>query len=81
MLEILNGGQWQALKLKQFEDYKKANKSLFSDKTKDLEPYIYKHMKKQFREGASKTNKKAIGAGFIRKEDAELGGSFFGLNI
>lgn len=72
--------QWQAMKIKQFEDYKKANKDIFNGKTKDLEPYIYKHMKKQFKEGASRTNKKAIEAGFIKKEDARLGGSFFGLN-
>lgn len=72
--------QWQALKLKQFEDYKKANKEIFNNNTKGLNRYLYKHIKKQFKEGASKTNKEAIQSGFIKKEDSQLGGSFFGLN-
>lgn len=72
--------QWQALKIKQFEDYKKANKEIFNNTTKDLNKYIYKHIKEQFKEGASRTNKKAIQAGFVKKEDSQLGGSFFGLN-
>ena len=72
--------QWQALKLKQFEDYKKANKEIFNNNTKGLNRYLYKHIKEQFKEGASRTNKKAIKAGFIKKEDSQLGGSFFGLN-
>lgn len=72
--------QWQALKIKQFEDYKKANKEIFNNNTKRLNRYLYRHIKKQFREGASRTNKKAIQSGFIKKEDSQLGGSFFGLN-
>lgn len=72
--------QWQALKIKQFEEYKNANKEMFNEKTKGLNRYIYKHIKDQFKEGASKTNKEAIKAGFIKKEDSQLGGSFFGLN-
>ena len=72
--------QWQALKIKQFEDYKKMNKEIFNNTTKTLNKYIYKHMKAQFKEGASRTNKKAIQSGFIKKEDSQLGGSFFGLN-
>lgn len=72
--------QWQALKIKQFEDYKRANKEIFNEKTKGLNRYIYKHIKDQFKEGASRTNQKAIQSGFIKKEDSQLGGSFFGLN-
>lgn len=72
--------QWQALKIKQFEDYKKANKEIFHNNTKGLNRYLYKHIKKQFKEGASRTNKEAIKSGFIKKEDSQLGGSFFGLN-
>lgn len=75
-----NWPQWQALKIKQFEDYKKANKDIFEEKTKPLNKYLYKHIKKQFKEGASRTNKEATKAGFIKKEDSQLGGSFFGLN-
>lgn len=72
--------QWQALKIKQFEDYKKANKEIFHNNTKGLNRYLYKHIKKQFKEGASRTNKEAIKSGSIKKEDSQLGGSFFGLN-
>lgn len=72
--------QWQALKLKQFEDYKKANKEIFNNNTKGLNRYLYKHIKQQFKEGAGRTNKQAIQSGIIRKEDLQLGGSFFGLN-
>ena len=72
--------QWQALKLKQFEDYKKANKEIFNNNTKVLNRYLYKHIKKQFKEGAGRTNKQAIQSGIIKKEDLQLGGSFFGLN-
>lgn len=75
-----NWPQWQALKIKQFEDYKNANKEIFNEKTKGLNRHIYKHIKDQFKEGASRTNKEAIKAGFIKKEDSQLGGSFFGLN-
>lgn len=72
--------QWQALKIKQFEDYKKANKEIFNNNTKGLNRYLYKHIKQQFKEGASRTNKNAIKTGLIKKEDSQLGGSFFGLN-
>lgn len=72
--------QWQALKIKQFEDYKKANKEIFNNNTKGLNKYLYKHIKEQFKEGAGRTNKQAIQSGIIRKEDSQLGGSFFGLN-
>lgn len=72
--------QWQALKLKQFEDYKKANKEIFNNNTKGLNRYLYKHIKQQFKEGAGRTNKQAIQSGIIRKEDSQLSGSFFGLN-
>lgn len=72
--------QWQALKIKQFEDYKKTNKEIFNNNTKGLNKYLYKHIKKQFKEGAGRTNKQAIQSGIIRKEDSQLGGSFFGLN-
>lgn len=75
-----NWPQWQTLKIKQFEEYKQANKEMFNKKTKGLNRYLYKHIKLQFKEGASKTNKEAIKTGFIRKEDSQLGGSFFGLN-
>lgn len=72
--------QWQALKIKQFEDYKKANKEIFNNNTRGLNRYLYKHIKEQFKEGASRTNKEAIKSGFIKREDSQLGGSFFGLN-
>lgn len=72
--------QWQALKIKQFEDYKKANKEIFNNNAKGLNRYLYKHIKEQFKEGAGKTNKQAIQSGIIRNEDSQLGGSFFGLN-
>lgn len=69
--------QWQALKIKQFEDYKKVNKEIFNNTTKGLNKYIYKHIKDQFQEGASRTNKKAIQAGFIKKEDSRVRWVFF----
>ena len=72
--------QWQALKIKQFEDYKKTNKEIFNNNTKGLNKYLYKHIKEQFKEGASRTNKQAIQLGIVKKEDSQLGGSFFGLN-
>ncbi len=75
-----NWPQWQAIKIKQFEDYKKANKEIFDNNTKNLNRYVYKQIKQQFKEGASRTNKNAIKTGFIKKEDSQLGGSFFGLN-
>lgn len=75
-----NWTQWQAIKIKQFEDYKKANKEIFDNNTKNLNRYVYKQIKQQFKEGASRTNKNAIKTGFIKKEDSQLGGSFFGLS-
>ena len=72
--------QWQTLKIKQFEDYKKANKEIFNNNTKGLNRYLYKHIKEQFKEGAGRTNKQAIQSGIIKNEDSQLGGSFFGLN-
>lgn len=65
--------QWQAIKLKQFEDYKKENKKIFDNYSNTIfDNYVYKSLKKQFKEGASKTNKKAIKAGIIRKEDSRV---------
>lgn len=75
-----NWTQWQAIKLKQIQDYKQANAEVFESNTKGFNRYIYKHIKQQFKEGASKANKEALKAGVIKKEDAQLGGSFFGLN-
>lgn len=75
-----NWPQWQALKIKQFEEYKDANNDIFNKKTKGLNRHIYKHIKDQFKEGASRTNKEAIKLGVIKEEDSQLGGSFFGLN-
>lgn len=75
-----NWPQWQALKLKQLQEYKEANKEMFNEETKGLDKYLYKHIKQQFKEGASRINKEAIKSGFIKKEDSQLGGSFFGLN-
>lgn len=78
--EGFNWPQWQALKLKELHKYKKENKEIFNNHTKGFNRNIYKHIKSQFKEGASRTNKEAIKAGFINKEDSQLGGSFFGLN-
>lgn len=72
--------QWQALKLKQLEDFRKNNKKVFKKYNKQINFFTKIRMKKQFREGASRTNKKAIKAGIIKKEDSQLSGSFFGLN-
>lgn len=72
--------QWQALKLKQLEDFRKNNKDIFKKYNKDIDYATKKEMKKQFREGASRTNKGALKAGIIKKEDSQLSGSFFGLN-
>jgi len=72
--------QWQAMKLKQLQEYKEANKQIFNEKAKPLDRYLYNHIKQQFREGASRTNKDAIKKGIIKKEDSQLSGSFFGLN-
>lgn len=75
-----NWPQWQALKLKQLEEYRKDNKELFKGFNKQINIWTKIRMKKQFREGASRTNKDAIKKGIIRKKDSQLGGSFFGLN-
>lgn len=72
--------QWQALKLKQIEDFRKSNKEAFKGFNKQINIWTKLQMKKQFREGARRTVKKAIKAGKIKKEDSQLGGSFFGLN-
>ena len=72
--------QWQALKLKQLEDFRKNNKDIFKGYNKQIKFFTKIQMKKQFREGASRTNKQAIKAGIIKKEDSQLSGSFFGLN-
>lgn len=75
-----NWPQWQALKLKQLEDFKKNNQDIFKSYNQDIKYATKIQMKKQFREGASRTNKEAIKAGIIKKEDSQLSGSFFGLN-
>lgn len=75
-----NWPQWQALKLKQLEDFRKNNQEIFKNYNKDIKYATKIQMKKQFREGASRTNKQAIKAGIIKKEDSQLSGSFFGLN-
>lgn len=72
--------QWQTMKLKQLEDFRKNNKEIFKKYNKQINFFTKIRMKKQFREGASRTNKKAIRAGIIKKEDLQLSGSFFGLN-
>ncbi len=73
--------QWQAMKIKQIEDFKKANQKIFnSHENTILDNLVYKEMRKQFREGASRTNKDAIKKGIIKKSDSQLSGSFFGLN-
>lgn len=72
--------QWQALKLKQLEDFRKNNQEIFKNYNQDIKYVTKIQMKKQFREGASRTNKEAIKAGIIKKEDSQLSGSFFGLN-
>lgn len=75
-----NWPQWQALKLKQLEDFRKNNQEIFKNYNQDIKYATKIQMKKQFREGASRTNKEAIKAGIIKKEDSQLSGSFFGLN-
>ena len=72
--------QWQAMKLKQIEDFKKSNQEIFKNKNTILDNLVYKEMKKQFKEGASRTNKDAIKKGIIKKSDSQISGSFFGLN-
>ena len=75
-----NWPQWQALKLKQLEDFRKNNQEIFKNYNQDIKYVTKVQMKKQFREGASRTNKQAIKAGIIKKSDSQLSGSFFGLN-
>ena len=75
-----NWPQWQALKLKQLEDFRKNNQEIFKNYNQDIKYATKIQIKKQFREGASRTNKEAIKAGKIKKEDSQLSGSFFGLN-
>lgn len=75
-----NWPQWQSLKLKQLEDFRKNNQEIFKNYNQDIKYATKIQMKKQFREGASRTNKQAIKAGIIKKEDSQLSGSFFGLN-
>lgn len=72
-----NWPQWQAMKLKQLHEYKEANKEIFNQKSKPLNKYLYKHIKQQFKEGASKTHKEAIEAGFTKKEDSRVRWVFF----
>ena len=75
-----NWPQWQALKLKQLEDFRKNNEEIFKNYNQDIKYATKIQMKKQFREGASRTNKEALKAGIINKEDSQLSGAFFGLN-
>lgn len=75
-----NWPQWQALKLKKLEDFRKNNQDIFKNYNQDIKYATKIQMKKQFREGASRTNKEAIKAGIIKKEDSQLSGSFLGLN-
>lgn len=75
-----NWPQWQALKLKQLSDFRKNNKDIFKKYDGILDDATNTQLKRQFREGASRANKKAIKAGKIKKEDSQLSGSFFGLN-
>lgn len=72
--------QWQAMKIKQMEEFRKSNKEIFKKYNKQINFLTRIQMKKQFREGASRTNKKAIKVGIIKKSDSQLSGSFFGLN-
>ncbi len=72
--------QWQALKLKQIEDFKKRNKKIFDKYSNTIfDNCVHKAIKSQFREGARKVNKEAVKAGVLNS-DATLGGSFFGIN-
>lgn len=79
-LENFDWPQWQALKLKQLRSLREDNKDLFKKQQKQIDRYVYKAIKQQFREGMLRVNKDAINAGFLKKEDSKLGGSFFGIN-
>lgn len=72
--------QWQALKLKQIKDFRKNNKDIFGNYQNNINNYIHKTIKSQFKEGAKKVNKEAIKAGVLDTNNASLGGSFFGIN-
>jgi len=72
--------QWQALKLKQINDFRQNNKEIFGKYQKDIINYNHRAIKKQFKEGARKVNKEAIRAGVLDEDSASLGGSFFGIN-
>ena len=60
------------LKLKQIEDFRKNNQEIFKNYNQDIKYVTKIQMKKQFREGASRTNKEAIKAGIIKKEVHEV---------
>lgn len=72
--------QWQSLKLKQLREFRKNNKDIFGKHEKNINRYVYKAVKRQFKEGARKVNKEAIRAGILDEDSAGLGGSFFGIN-
>lgn len=75
-----NWPQWQALKLKQMKQFRKENKEIFKGYESNVDFYINRQIKKQFREGVSRTRKQATRLGKIKNKDNELGGSFFGIN-
>lgn len=79
-LEKFDWPQWQALKLKQMRQFREHNRDLINECEKQVKKETYSLIRKQFKEGARKTNKEAIKAGILDKEDAELGGSFFRIN-
>lgn len=79
-LEGFDWGQWQAHKLKSMQKFREENKEIFNEYSDFINRHSYKSIKSQFKEGASKVNKEAIKSGFIKKEDSQLGGSFFKIN-
>lgn len=72
--------QWQALKLNQIKQFRKNNKEIFGEYESKVNNYVSQQIKKQFREGASRTKKQAIELGKFKNSDNSLGGSFFGIN-
>ena len=78
--EGFDWGQWQAHKLKSMQKFREENKEIFNEYSDFINRHSYKSIKSQFKEGASKVNKEAIKSGFIKKEDSQLGGSFFKIN-
>ncbi len=72
--------QWQSIKLKQLQNYRNNNKEMFKKYQEPIDQYVYKQIREQFKEGALKTNKSAIQAGLIKKDDAQLGETFFRIN-